>query len=114
MVEYFNNKAGVSDTLPLGCMNSAFGLSGSRESDSDTTKALYKDGVIVPLAKVQLTNCPLILSDSVKRALPMTWDPPALARYLLIIKIENYIGRKLELPFMKLSNDSMPHLFLID
>lgn len=86
MVDYFNNKAGVSETFPLGCMNSAFGLSGSRESDADTTKTLVKDGVIVPLAKVQLTNCPLVLSDRVKQALPRAWDPPALSRYLSSLK----------------------------
>ncbi|CAM8963864.1 unnamed protein product [Rhodiola kirilowii] len=82
MVEYFNNKAGVSESFPLGCMNSAFSFTGSRQCDATATKTLFKDGVIVPLAKVQLTNCPLVLSDGVKRALPTTWDPPALSSFI--------------------------------
>lgn len=81
MVEYFNKRANLSGSIPLGSFNAAFSFTGSKQVDSAATKTLCMDGYFIPLSKFELTKSSLVLHESVKRAVPTTWDPPALARY---------------------------------
>ncbi|KAL8141039.1 hypothetical protein V2J09_007060 [Rumex salicifolius] len=81
MVEYFNRKANLSGTVPLGSFNSAFNFTGSKHVDAASTKSLAMDGLFIPLARVLLAK-PLLLKDNVKRAIPDSWNPPALAGYV--------------------------------
>lgn len=81
MVEYFNQKANLSGSFPLGSFNSVFSFTASKQIDVVATKTLSMDGFYIPLAKVQLIKCPLVLQENVKRAVPTCWDPPSLARY---------------------------------
>lgn len=80
MAEYFNNKSGLSEKVPLGSFNSMFSFTGSWKIDAATTKALAVDGYLVPLCEVKLMNPELVLCEDVKRAVPSSWDPPSLAR----------------------------------
>lgn len=80
MVEYFNKRANLSDHAPLGSFNVVFSYTGSKHVDSATTKTLCMDGFFMPLSKLQLMTSPLVLQENVKRAVPTSWDPPALAR----------------------------------
>ncbi|TKY65689.1 MACPF domain-containing protein CAD1 [Spatholobus suberectus] len=82
MVEYFNQKANVSQGFPLGMFNSAFSFTGSKHIDAMETKSLSSDGFYVPLAKFQLINSYLMLQEHVKRAIPLNWDPPSLASFI--------------------------------
>lgn len=81
MVEYFNQRANLPGSFPLGCFNSAFSFSGSKHIDAGMTKTLSVDGFYIPLAKVLLTKSSLVLQENVKKAVPTFWDPPSLARY---------------------------------
>lgn len=85
MAEYFNKKSGLYVSLPLGSFNSMFSLTGSWKVDEATTKSLAMDGYYIPLFKVSLTDSVLALKEDIKRAVPRSWDPPALASF-----IENY------------------------
>ncbi|KAJ8570792.1 hypothetical protein K7X08_037764 [Anisodus acutangulus] len=85
MVEYFNRKANISGHAPLGSFNVAFSFTGAKHIDATTTKSLCMDGYVIPLARLQLMNSPLVLRESVRRAVPASWDPPTLAGF-----IENY------------------------
>lgn len=80
MVEFFNRKADISSHSPLGSFNVAFSFTGAKHLDAITTKTLCMDGYFIPLARLQLMNSPLVLQESVRRAVPASWDPPALAR----------------------------------
>ncbi|KAK4418849.1 MACPF domain-containing protein CAD1 [Sesamum alatum] len=82
MVEYFNKKASLSGHTPLGSFNAAFSFTGSRHIDAASTKSLCMDGFFIPLAKIQLINLPIVLSENVRRAIPKSWDPPALASFI--------------------------------
>ncbi|XP_041024202.1 MACPF domain-containing protein CAD1-like [Juglans microcarpa x Juglans regia] len=82
MVEYFNQKANLSGSFPLGSFNSAFSFTGSKNVDVVTTKTLSMDGFYIPLAKVQLMKTPLVLQENVKQAVPTFWDPPSLASFI--------------------------------
>jgi len=87
MVDYFNHKANISGSFPLGSFNSAFSFTGSKHVDAAATKTLSSDGFYVPLAKVQLQKSNLMLQENVKRAIPVIWDPPSLSRYLYLYKL---------------------------
>ncbi|KAL4272585.1 hypothetical protein GQ457_13G027310 [Hibiscus cannabinus] len=87
MVEYFNKKANVPGSFPLGSFNSAFSFTGSMNIDAATTKMLSMDGFYIPLAKFELTMSPLVLQEKVKLAVPTFWDPLSLARYELYLLI---------------------------
>nr|XP_016480938.1 PREDICTED: MACPF domain-containing protein CAD1-like isoform X2 [Nicotiana tabacum] len=82
MVEYFNKRANLSDHAPLGSFNVVFSYTGSKHVDSATTKTLCMDGFFMPLSKLQLMTSPLVLQENVKRAVPTSWDPPALASFI--------------------------------
>ncbi|XP_055807519.1 MACPF domain-containing protein CAD1-like [Solanum dulcamara] len=82
MVEYFNRKANISGHAPLGSFNVAFSFIGAKHLDATTTKTLCMDGYFIPLARLQLMNSPLVLQESVRRAVPASWDPPALASFI--------------------------------
>uniref|UniRef100_A0A5B7AZJ9 MACPF domain-containing protein n=1 Tax=Davidia involucrata TaxID=16924 RepID=A0A5B7AZJ9_DAVIN len=82
MVEYFNRKANLSGNVPLGSFNAAFSFTGSKHIDAAATKTLSMDGFFFPLVKVQLIKSSLMLQESVRRAVPTTWDPPSLASFI--------------------------------
>ncbi|MCD7469005.1 hypothetical protein HAX54_007619 [Datura stramonium] len=84
MVEYFNRKANLSGHGPLGSFSVAFSYTGSKHIDSASTKTLCMDGFFIPLSKLQLMTSPLVLRKMLQRAVPTSWDPPALARTLEI------------------------------
>ncbi|XP_076946564.1 MACPF domain-containing protein At1g14780-like [Bidens hawaiensis] len=83
MSEFFNKKCSVPGKIPNGFFNAMFGFqSGSWASDAANTKYLGLDGYFIMLFNVHLDRYPLILSDEVRNAVPSTWDPPALARFI--------------------------------
>ncbi|XP_016472553.2 MACPF domain-containing protein CAD1 [Nicotiana tabacum] len=82
MVEFFNRKADISSHSPLGSFNVAFSFTGAKHLDAITTKTLCMDGYFIPLSRLQLMNSPLALQESVRRAVPASWDPPALASFI--------------------------------
>ncbi|XP_062166754.1 MACPF domain-containing protein CAD1-like [Alnus glutinosa] len=82
MVEYFNQKANLSGSFPLGSFNSAFSFTGAKHIDVVATKTLSTDGFYIPLAKFQLMKSPLVLQENVKQAVPTCWDPPSLASFI--------------------------------
>ncbi|RZB94196.1 MACPF domain-containing protein CAD1 isoform A [Glycine soja] len=73
MVEYFNQKANISQSFPLGTFNSAFSFTGSKHIDATETKSLSSDGFYFPLAKVQLINSHLMLQENVERDIPVIY-----------------------------------------
>lgn len=80
MVEYFNKKASLSGHTPLGSFNAAFSFTGSKHIDAASTKTLCLDGFFIPLDSIQIVKSPMVVNDNVVRAVPNSWDPPALAR----------------------------------
>nr|XP_010924700.1 MACPF domain-containing protein CAD1 [Elaeis guineensis] len=82
MAEYFNNKSGLSENVPLGSFNSMFSFTGSWKIDAAATKALAMNGYFMPLYKVILMNAELVLREDVRRAVPRSWDPSSLASFI--------------------------------
>lgn len=81
-----NQKCSVPGKIPSGWFNSMYGFeSESWETDAAKTKYLGLDGYFILLFNLHLNRYPLQLLDEVKNAVPATWNPSSLARYLLLL-----------------------------
>lgn len=80
MSEHFNQEISLTGKVPSGLFNAMFEFSGSWQKDAANTKTLAFDGVFITLYTVALEKTQMVLSDHVKKAVPSTWDPAALAR----------------------------------
>lgn len=83
MSEFINQKCSVPGKIPSGLFNSMFGFeSGPWAKEAANTKYLGLDGYFIRLFDLHINRYPLVLSDEVRNAVPSTWDPSALARYI--------------------------------
>ncbi|XP_073118213.1 MACPF domain-containing protein At4g24290-like isoform X2 [Elaeis guineensis] len=82
MSELFNQKLSLSGKIPSGLFNHTFEFSGCWQKDAANTKSLAFDGWFITLYTVALTKSQIVLRDHVKQAVPSSWDPAALARFI--------------------------------
>ncbi|RDX75223.1 MACPF domain-containing protein [Mucuna pruriens] len=83
MSELFNHKSSIHGRIPSGYFNTVFGFDeGSWATDAANTKCLGIDGYFIKLFNLHIHRYPLILSPQVLQAVPSSWDPPALARFI--------------------------------
>lgn len=82
MAECFNERSGVKGNIPLGCFNAMFNYTGSWQVDAASTKSLALVGYFIPLYEVKLAKLTLVLRNEIRRAVPSSWDPASLARYV--------------------------------
>ncbi|OIW10094.1 hypothetical protein TanjilG_21931 [Lupinus angustifolius] len=83
MSEVFNQKSSIPGKIPSGYFNTMFGFDeGSWASDAVNTKCLGLDGYFITLFNLHIDRYPLVLSKQVLQAVPSSWDPPALARFI--------------------------------
>lgn len=80
MSEHFNQEISLTGKVPSGLFNAMFDFTGSWQKDAANTKTLAFDGVFITLYAVALEKTQMVLSDHVKKAVPSSWDPAALAR----------------------------------
>uniref|UniRef100_A0ACD5ZWN3 Uncharacterized protein n=1 Tax=Avena sativa TaxID=4498 RepID=A0ACD5ZWN3_AVESA len=85
MAGHFNKKSQLAGNLPLGSFNLAYSFTGSKKFDAMASKSLGMEGKTVSLYKVQLVRQHLSLVEEVKYAVPHSWEPSSLARF-----IQNY------------------------
>ncbi|KAJ1425326.1 Membrane attack complex component/perforin [Sesbania bispinosa] len=83
MSELFNQKSSIPGKIPSGYFNAVFGFDGgSWATDAAKTKYLALDGYFIILFNVHIDRYPLVVSKQVLEAVPSSWDPPALARFI--------------------------------
>ncbi|TYJ50343.1 hypothetical protein E1A91_A01G199500v1 [Gossypium mustelinum] len=82
MSEQFNQEISLTGKIPSGHFNSMFEFSGCWQKDAANTKTLAFDGVFITLYSVALEKSQIVLRDHVKKAVPSTWEPAALARFI--------------------------------
>lgn len=78
----FNQAAAIDGKMPLGLFNNMFSFTGPWQTDQHATKTLALDGWFVKLYNLQLTRTPLTLRDEIRKAIPSSWEPKALARWV--------------------------------
>ncbi|XP_059432170.1 MACPF domain-containing protein At4g24290-like [Corylus avellana] len=82
MSEQFNQELSLSGKIPSGHFNAAFEFTGGWQKDAANTKSLAFDGVLFTLYNIALEKSQVVLRDHVKQAIPSSWDPAALARFV--------------------------------
>ncbi|XP_054807107.1 MACPF domain-containing protein At4g24290-like [Prosopis cineraria] len=82
MSEQFNQELSLSGKIPSGYFNAAFELSDAWQKEAANTKSLAFDGVSITLYNIALEKTQAVLRDHVKQAVPSSWDPAALARFI--------------------------------
>ncbi|XP_042414900.1 MACPF domain-containing protein At1g14780-like isoform X1 [Zingiber officinale] len=83
MSELFNHRSSIAGKIPCGLFNYAFGFEGSTwAQDASSTKFLAIDGSFITLFDLRIERQPLTLTKRVVRAVPSTWDPTAIARFI--------------------------------
>ncbi|XP_057769085.1 MACPF domain-containing protein At4g24290-like [Salvia miltiorrhiza] len=82
MSEQFNQELSLSGKIPIGHFNAAFEFTGCWQKDAAFTKSLAFDGVFISLYSIALEKTQVALRDHVKQAVPSSWDPAALARFI--------------------------------
>ncbi|XP_057430425.1 MACPF domain-containing protein At4g24290 [Lotus japonicus] len=95
MSEQFNQELSLTGKIPSGLFNSMFEFSGSWQKDAANTKALAFDGVLITLYTVALEKSQMVLCDHVKKAVPASWDPPALSRFIETFGTHIIVGMKM-------------------
>ncbi|KAM0016390.1 putative MACPF domain-containing protein CAD1/NSL1 [Helianthus debilis subsp. tardiflorus] len=82
MSEQFNQELSLTGKIPSGLFNAMFEYSGSWQKDASSTKTLAFDGVFISLYNVALEKSQMVLCDHVKKAVPSSWEPALLARFI--------------------------------
>ncbi|XP_027362575.1 MACPF domain-containing protein At4g24290 isoform X2 [Abrus precatorius] len=95
MSEQFNQELSLTGKIPSGLFNTMFEFSGSWQKDAAHTKSLAFDGVLITLYTIALEKSQMVLCDHVKKAVPSSWDPPALARFIETFGTHIIVGMKM-------------------
>ncbi|MED6135780.1 hypothetical protein PIB30_049805 [Stylosanthes scabra] len=95
MSEQFNQDLSLSGKIPTGHFNDAFEFTGVWQKDAANTKSLAFDGVSITLCDIALEKTQVVLQDYVKNAVPSSWDPAALARFIEKYGTHVIVGMKI-------------------
>ncbi|KAK8582739.1 hypothetical protein V6N13_069511 [Hibiscus sabdariffa] len=95
MSEQFNQEISLTGKIPSGLFNSMFEFSGYWQKDAANTKTLAFDGVFITLYSVALEKSQMVLRDHVRKAVPSTWEPAALARFIETYGTHIIVGVKM-------------------
>ncbi|XXG58988.1 hypothetical protein AAC387_Pa04g1158 [Persea americana] len=83
MSTLFNQKSSVPGKIPSGLFNAMFGFgSGSWAKDATDTKCLALDGYFISLFNVRIDRHSLSLCNQIRKDVPTTWQPHAIARFI--------------------------------
>lgn len=82
MSEQLNQELALTGKIPSGLFNMMFEFSSCWQKDAAYTKTLAFDGMFITLYTVALEKSQMVLKDHVKKEVPSTWEPAALARYV--------------------------------
>lgn len=82
MSELLNQKSLIQGKVPSGYFNALFGLSGAWLNDTKETKHLAFNGYFISSYNLHLRASALTLCNEVKRAVPSSWEPAALSRFI--------------------------------
>lgn len=83
MSTLYNQKSSVPGKIPSGLFNAMFGFgSGSWAKDATDTKCLALDGYFISLFNVHIDRYALSLCNQIRKDVPTTWQPHAIARFI--------------------------------
>lgn len=109
MSEQFNQELSLTGKIPCGLFNAMFEFSSCWQKDAAYTKTLAFDGIFITLYTVALEKSQLVLCDYVKKEVPSSWEPAALARFIEKFGTHIIVGVKMggrDVVYMKQQHSS--------
>ncbi|XP_057948593.1 MACPF domain-containing protein NSL1 [Malania oleifera] len=82
MSEQFNQEFSLCGKIPSGLFNAMFNFKFGWQKDASATKSLALEGWFITLYNIELARSQFTLSEHVKREVPSSWDPAALAEFI--------------------------------
>lgn len=95
MAEHFNQEMSLSSKIPPGVFNHLFDYHLGWQKDASRTKSLAYDGWFITLYTVALSKSHIELRDHVKEAVPSSWNPSALYRFIKRFGTHIVVGVKM-------------------
>ncbi|KAL9258500.1 MACPF domain-containing protein [Drosera capensis] len=95
MSEQFNQELSLTGKIPSGLFNAMFEFSSCWQKDAAYTKTLSFDGVSITLYTVALEKSQVVLRDHVKQAVPSSWEPAELAKFIDTFGTHIIVGVKM-------------------
>ncbi|GMH26950.1 hypothetical protein Nepgr_028793 [Nepenthes gracilis] len=95
MSEQFNQELSLSGKIPCGLFNKMFNFKGCWQKDAGSTKCLAFDGWFITLYTIELDRSHIMLLQDVKREVPSSWDPAALAEFIDMYGTHIIVGLKM-------------------
>ncbi|CAN0880558.1 MACPF domain-containing protein At4g24290 [Linum grandiflorum] len=95
MSEQFNQEMSLTGKIPSGLFNTMFEFSSCWQKDAANTKTLSFDGVFITLYTVALEKSQIVLCDHVKKSVPSSWEPAALAKFIETFGTHIIVGVKM-------------------
>ncbi|KAF5943807.1 hypothetical protein HYC85_017884 [Camellia sinensis] len=112
MSEQFNQECALSGKIPSGLFNTMFNFRGCWQKDAASTKSLAFDGWFITLYNIELARSQIILSEQVRKEVPASWDPAALAEFIdkygthVVVGVK--MGGKDVIHIKQLQNSNLP------
>ncbi|KAI8001252.1 MACPF domain-containing protein NSL1 [Camellia lanceoleosa] len=112
MSEQFNQECALSGKIPSGLFNTMFSFRGCWQKDAASTKSLAFDGWFITLYNIELARSQIILSEQVRKEVPASWDPAALAEFIdkygthVVVGVK--MGGKDVIHIKQLQNSNLP------
>ncbi|KAL7119654.1 hypothetical protein ACP275_02G075700 [Erythranthe tilingii] len=109
MSEQLNQELSLTGKIPSGLFNAMFEFSGCWQKDAASTKTLAFDGMFITLYTVALEKSQMVLKDHVKKEVPSSWQPAALARFINKFGTHVIVGLKMggkDVVYMKQQHSS--------
>ncbi|KAK8969832.1 MACPF domain-containing protein NSL1 [Platanthera guangdongensis] len=78
----FNQEQSLSGKIPSGFFNAMFDFRGCWKKDASATKKLCFDGWFITLYNIEMERSNVLLHEDVKKDIPSSWDPGALAEFI--------------------------------
>lgn len=82
MSEQFNQELSLSGKIPSGFFNAMFDFRGCWKKDASVAKNLCFDGWFITLYNIEMERSNILLHKQVKKDIPSSWDPAALAEFI--------------------------------
>ncbi|KAI4296785.1 hypothetical protein L6164_036710 [Bauhinia variegata] len=95
MSEQFNQELSLLGKIPSGLFNSMFAMTNRWQKDSYNTKSLAFDGWFISLYNVELERTNITLCEAVKKEVPSSWNPLALAEFIEKYGTHIVVGAKI-------------------
>ncbi|KAI4296789.1 hypothetical protein L6164_036714 [Bauhinia variegata] len=112
MSQLLNQELSLAGKIPSGLFNNMFNMTHRWQRDASSTKSLAFDGWFVTFYNVELDRTNISLSENIKKEVPSSWNPVALAEFIEKYGTRIIVGVKMggkDVVYLKQLNPSNIH-----